>query len=195
MQLVVTRPNGFRFTLSPGKHNELERAIIESFRPEFAPGSVVLYVADTAEKDKYQNTELLAELQLVCDTHDKIPDVVLYDAARDWLFLIEAVITNGPISAERRVQLAEWSQNCPAGNVYVTGYPDKATYHKYAADMAWETEVWLADAPQHLIHFNGDRFMGPRWHAIPTLLPTAAATEAAAKARVEAMILGITQHL
>ena len=162
VQLDVTLPDGFSFTLSPGKHNELERAIIESFRPEFAPGSVVLYVGDTAQKDKYQHVELLAELQLVCDTHDKIPDVVLYDAQRQWLFLIEAVTTHGPISPERMLQLAEWSRNCPAGKVYVTAFLDKATYRKYAADIAWETEVWLADAPQHLIHFNGDRFIGPR---------------------------------
>ena len=162
VQLAVTLPDGFTFTLSPGKHNELERAIIVSFRAEFAPDSNVLYVGDTAQKNKYQNPELLAALNLVCDTHDKIPDVVLYDAQRQWLFLIEAVTTHGPISHERMLQLAEWSKNCPVGKVYVTAFLDKATFRKYTADIAWETEVWLADAPQHLIHFNGDRFMGPR---------------------------------
>ena len=161
-QLDVTLPDGFTFTLSPGKHNELERAILQAVRAEFAPDSAVVYVGDTAQKDKYQNPELLAELGLVCDTHNKIPDVVLYDARRRWLFLIEAVTTHGPISPERMLQLAEWSKNCLAGKVYVTAFLDKATYRKYSADIAWETEVWLADAPQHLIHFNGDRFMGPR---------------------------------
>lgn len=161
-QLEVTLPDGFTFTLSPGKHNLLEKAILQAFRAEFAPNSDVLYVGDTAKKDKYQNAKLLAQLQLVCDTHEKIPDVVLYDAQRQWLFLIEAVTTHGPISPERMLQLAEWSRECQAGKVYVTAFLDKATYRKYAADIAWETEVWLADAPQHLIHFNGDRFMGPR---------------------------------
>lgn len=161
-QLDITLPDGFAFTLSPGKHNVLEQAIIQAFRAEFAPDSVVLYVGDTAQKDKYQNAELLAELQLVCDTHEKIPDVVLYDVERQWLFLIEAVTTHGPISPERLLQLAEWSKNCPAGKVYVTAFLDQATFRKYAAQIAWETEVWLADAPQHLIHFNGDQFMGPR---------------------------------
>ncbi|MFS2517149.1 MULTISPECIES: BsuBI/PstI family type II restriction endonuclease [Parabacteroides] len=30
------------------------------------------------------------------------------------------------------------------------------------ADIAWETEVWIAENPGHMIHFNGDRFIGPR---------------------------------
>jgi hypothetical protein len=32
---------------------------------------------------------------------------------------------------------------------------------RYLGEIAWETEVWVADAPSHLIHFNGERFLGP----------------------------------
>lgn len=165
--LEVTLPDGFTFTLSPGKHNELERAILTLFRAEFAPQSEVVYVGDTAQKDKYQHTEWLEKLGLICDTHDKIPDVVLYDPNRKWLFLIEAVTTHGPISPERMLQLEDWSKNCPAGKVYVTAFLDRATFRKYSDQIAWETEVWLADAPAHLLHYNGDRFFGPR-HPAPS---------------------------
>ena len=40
-------------------------------------------------------------------------------------------------------------------------FPDRAEFRKNAADIAWETEVWIADNPDHMIHFNGDRFLGP----------------------------------
>ena len=26
----------------------------------------------------------------------------------------------------------------------------------------WDTEVWIAELPEHMIHLNGDQFMGPR---------------------------------
>jgi hypothetical protein len=31
----------------------------------------------------------------------------------------------------------------------------------YLDKISWETEVWVADSPTHMIHFNGERFLGP----------------------------------
>ena len=31
----------------------------------------------------------------------------------------------------------------------------------YLDQLAWETEVWVADSPSHMIHLNGERFLGP----------------------------------
>ena len=45
--------------------------------------------------------------------------------------------------------------------IFVTAFPDRALMSKYLPDISWETEVWRADSPTHLIHFNGDRFLGP----------------------------------
>jgi hypothetical protein len=38
---------------------------------------------------------------------------------------------------------------------------DRRAMLKYLNDISWETEVWVADSPTHLIHFNGERFLGP----------------------------------
>ena len=64
--------------LSPGKHNELQKAIIEEFAPRFAPNSECLYVGDTTEKDLVKNVDKLRELGFEITLHDKMPDVVLY---------------------------------------------------------------------------------------------------------------------
>lgn len=94
--------------------------------------------------------------------HDKLPDIVFLDTERNWLFLIEAVTSHGPISEKRFIELNKQFESSTAGLVFVTAFPDQKTFRRFAADVAWETEVWIADRPDHLVHFNGDRFLGPR---------------------------------
>ena len=158
----VTLPDGSRIALSYGEHNELQRDIIEDFGRRFASGAILLYVGDTAKKDVFLAAGMLAQLGIEFTGHDKLPDVILYDSARDWLFLIEAVTSHGPMSQKRLTELKPMLQSCKVGRIYVSAFPDLKTFRKYASNIAWETEVWLADPPDHLIHFNGDRFFGPR---------------------------------
>jgi hypothetical protein len=161
-RVPVTLPNGRKIRLSPGKHNELQRAIVEEFAPRFAPGSEVLYLGDTSKKNLIVDATELVRLRVPISEHDKLPDVVLYDRKREWLFLIEAVTSHGPFSPKRIVEIEAMLANCPVGAVFVSAFPDMAEFKRHAPNVAWETEVWLADVPDHLIHFNGDRFFGPR---------------------------------
>ncbi len=160
LSLILTNGAGLNF--SPGKHNELQIAIIEQFAPRFAPGSTLLFVGDTANKDLYCDANGLKSLGVSFDQHNKFPDVVLYDKKRKWLFLIEAVTSHGPVSPKRVIELEGLLANCKAGKVYVTAFPDFKEFKRHTGDIAWETEVWLADFPDHMIHFNGNRFVGPR---------------------------------
>ena len=162
VQIPVKLPSGEVLKLSSGKHNEVQAAIVEQFAPRFANGGVLLYLGDTAKKDLFVNTEMLAELGIPIDQHSKLPDVVLLDTERNWLFLIEAVTSHGPVSPKRIIELEEFLSDCNVGKVYVTAFPDMAEFKKHTTNIAWETEVWLMDIPDHMIHFNGDRFMGPR---------------------------------
>jgi hypothetical protein len=148
--------------LSPGKHNTLQARVVTSFLPNFAPAAQVLYLGDTDHKSLHVEQEKLAALGIPVGKHDKLPDVVLYDEARGWLFLIEAVTSHGPVSPKRYKELEEMLSGCKAGRVYVSAFLDGKTFRRYAAEIAWETEVWIADAPEHMVHFNGDRFLGPR---------------------------------
>lgn len=155
-------PDGTIVKLSPGKHNEVQKAIIEQFAPRFAPGSKILYLGDSANKNLLIDTNELANLKIPITKCNKLPDVVLYDPSRQWLFLIEAVISHGPMSPKRVLELEKMLIECNAGFIYVSAFPDTTTFKKHANNIAWETEVWLADVADHLIHFNGDRFVGPR---------------------------------
>jgi hypothetical protein len=161
-KVPIKLPDGQEIRLSPGKHNEVQKAIVEEFAPRFAPGSMLLYMGDTAKKNLVLNELALSDLGIPITEHDKLPDVVLYDRTRAWLFLVEAVTSHGPVSPKRIVELEAMLGKCKAGLVYVSAFPDMAEFKKHAKHIAWETEVWLADVPDHLIHFNGDRFFGPR---------------------------------
>lgn len=152
---------GKQITLSPGEHSELIRAIIKSFAPRFAPGSVLVYAGDTGDKWGYFDAALLAKLGVKVDSHGKMPDVVLHYTAKNWLLLVESVTSHGPVDGKRHAELASLFAESTAGLVYVTAFPNRPVMGRYLSEIAWETEVWVADAPSHLIHFNGERFLGP----------------------------------
>ena len=162
MRKMPVRINNADFTLSPGKHNELQKSIIEEFASRFAPNSECLYVGDTTEKDLVKNVEKLRELGFEITLHDKMPDVVLYSEEKNWLFFVEAVTSVGPMSPKRIKEIEEMTADVTAGKIYVTAFPDRKTYKKFAGELAWETEVWMSDQPDHMIHLNGDKFLGPR---------------------------------
>jgi len=152
---------GKKITLSTGEHSELIRAIIEEFAPRFAPGSLLVYAGDTGDKWGYFDAALLVELGVTIDSHAKMPDVVLHYTERNWLLLVESVTSHGPVDGKRHAELAGLFAGATAGLVYVTAFPNRAVMARYLPEIAWETEVWVADAPSHLIHFNGERFLGP----------------------------------
>lgn len=152
---------GMTIQLSPGEHSELIRDIIEDFAPRFAPGSVLVYAGDTGDKWGEFAAPLLAKLGVDVDSHGKMPDVVLHYTERDWLLLVESVTSHGPVDGKRHAELAKLFAGSKAGLVYVTAFPSRAIMSRHLAEIAWETEVWVADAPSHLIHFNGERFLGP----------------------------------
>lgn len=152
---------GQQVSLSPGEHSELIRAIIEDFAQRFAPGSVLIYAGDTGDKWGYFDKAKLAQLGVDVDSHGKMPDVVLHFPEKNWLLLIESVTSHGPVDGKRHAELAKLFTGCKAGLVYVTAFPNRIVMSRYLGEIAWESEVWVADAPSHLIHFNGERFLGP----------------------------------
>lgn len=162
MTMMPVRINGTDFRFSTGKHNELQKAIIEEFAPRFAPDSECLYVGDTIEKDLVKNAERLTALGFEITLHDKMPDVVLYREDKDWIYFVESVTSVGPMDAKRVLELTEMTKNVTAGKIFVTAFLDFKTYKRFSDTLAWETEVWIAEMPEHMIHLNGDRFLGPR---------------------------------
>lgn len=167
-KINITLPDNVQLKLSPGRHNQLHAEVVSEFLPRFAKQGKVIYLGDTASsreeggKMLILDSESLASICLHDLGHDKLPDLIFLDTEQNWLFLIEAVTSHGPISEKRFIELKKQFKGCTAGLVFVTAFPDQKTFRRFAADIAWETEVWIADRPDHLIHFNGDRFLGPR---------------------------------
>ena len=161
LRKMPVRVNGQDLRFSPGKHNQLQKSVLEVFMPKFAKECVCLYVGDSSDRGLYKNNELLDNLGLHI-TFSMLPDVVLYDEGKKWLYFIECVTTVGPISEARKREFEELTKEVDADNIYVTAFQNLTTFKKRLRDLAWDTEVWISDMPDHMIHLNGDKFMGPR---------------------------------
>jgi type II restriction enzyme len=160
-KIPVVLATGNTILLSPGGQNVLIEKTLDEFCPRFTPGAKVIYVGDTDTKWAYFDAEAAADLGLHFDPHCKMPDVVVHYQARNWLVLIEAVTSHGPVNPKRRTELEHLFQGSKAGLVYVTAFLDRFSLGRFLRDISWETEVWVAEAPTHLIHFNGEKFLGP----------------------------------
>ncbi len=157
----VILKSGITFSLSAGEHNHLQKAIIEEFLPRYGFGADVLYVGDTSDKYLFLEKEKLEKLNFFEISHEELPDVIAYSASKNWLYLIEAVHSSGPINEIRLLQLQKLTKECAANIIYVTAFLSRQKFRQFISEIAWETEVWIADNPDHLVHFNGDKFLGP----------------------------------
>lgn len=160
-RISVTLPSDKKLEFGAGEHNRLIKAIIEEFLPRYGYGAEVLYVGDAERRLLHVEEERLRELNFFELGHGELPDVVGYSRDRNWLYLIEAVHTTGAISPTRHLQLRRLTKDCAADIVFVTAFLDKDAFRRFAGDIAWESEVWIADAPDHLVHFDGAQFLGP----------------------------------
>ncbi len=160
-RIPLTLPNGEVVTLSPGGQNPLVKDIITKMGPAFAPGGQVLYIGDTETKFTFLDEAALNKHGVNLEHAAKMPDVIIYDVKRNWLLLIEAVASAGPIDGKRRSELKSLFTDCTAGLVFVTAFSTRKVMQTFASQIGWETEVWIADNPNHMIHFNGERYLGP----------------------------------
>lgn len=166
-RVPVTLPDGSQVALSPGGQNPLIQTTIEQFCPAFAPGGTVLYIGDAENKFVHLEAAGLAALGVTLDSAAKIPDVIVHYTAKNWLLLIEAVSSAGPVDGKRRKELKDLFAGCKAGLVFVTAFETRRAMQSFVSQIAWETEVWIAEDPDHMIHFNGERFLGPYPDVIP----------------------------
>ena len=162
MRLIpISIAEGIDITITPGKHSELIRAILDDFAPRFVSGGTVIYVGDTGKKWAHFDREALKSLGVEVDSHGKMPDVVLYLPSQQWLLLIEAVTSHGPVDGKRHDELAQLFGSATASLIYVSAFPSRSEMVGYLTHISWETEVWIADSPDHLIHFDGVHYLIP----------------------------------
>jgi hypothetical protein len=159
---------------SPADQARLVSAVVERFCPHFVPGGTVVYLGDAEDKFLHLEAEYLGSLGVAVPAPAKMPDVVIHDTRRNWLLLIEAVTSAGPVDGKRRKELKELFSGCKAGLVFVTAFASRAVMQSFHGSISWETEVWIADEPDHMMHFDGERFLGPYPDvAVPAATPVA----------------------
>lgn len=158
-RIPVTLPSGIMLDLSSGEHNLLQKKIVELFLPLFGMGVQVLYIGDTANKYLLRDDETLDSLHFFALEHEELPDIVAYSREKNLLFLIEAVHSSGPMDEFRVRRLKHLLSNCSANTVFITAFLNKTEFRKYLSQIAWETEVWIAETPEHMVHFNGSKFL------------------------------------
>jgi adenine-specific DNA-methyltransferase len=158
-EIQIKIDNGFELSFTPGKHNELQVKIIESLYPRFFSKAKLLYVGDCAHKLLHANYGLIKELNIPLTGHDKLPDLVFYGRERNVLFLVEAVTSHGPVSPKRQKELEESLVNCNAKRIYISAFPNFKEFKRHIDEIVWESEVWIADNPDHMVHFNGEKFL------------------------------------
>ncbi len=166
-RIPVRLPSGETLTISPGGQNPLIKTVIEEFCPCFVPGGTVVYIGDAEDKFLHLDVDYLQGLGVVIPALAKMPDVVVHDTKRSWLLLIEAVTSAGPVDGKRRKELKELFVGCNAGLVFVTAFSTRDAMRSFLTQISWETEVWVAEDPEHMIHFNGERFLGPYPDVMP----------------------------
>ncbi len=155
---ITAEAEGIILRFSPGKHSELQAKVIKDLKSRFFPDAELVYAGDTARKMLYVKKDLLETLKVPIAEHSKLPDVVYYDSTNNLLILIEVVTSHGPVSPKRQAELEKVLRKCGAKRVYISAFQDFKEFKRHIDNIAWETEVWLSDNPDHMIHFNGPKF-------------------------------------
>nr|MBA2519748.1 adenine methyltransferase [Chloroflexia bacterium] len=148
-------------TLSPGGQNILIEQIVDEFASRFTPSGRLLYIGDADEKFAHFDQAALTALGVTIGAHGKMPDVIIHHTEKDWLVLVEAGTSHGPINPKRYQELKQLFGSSRAGLVFVTAFLTRRAMVEYLPEISWETDVWVAESSDHLIHFNGERFLGP----------------------------------
>lgn len=157
----ISLPEGGEIHLSPGGQNDLIKSIIEVFCPRFAKGGTVLFIGDTSKENEVIDQELMDQIGVVLPVRGKEPDVIVWREDKNWLYLLEACSSHGPVDVTRKNELKQLFGSTGHELVLVSCFPSRSVMRKYLDQLAWETEVWCADTPDHLIHFDGEKFLGP----------------------------------
>ena len=159
--IEIRLPSNGKLKLISRKGSPIKKAVIEEFLPRFAKGATLLNVRDTIKKAAYVDDEQLRDLNFSMDYYDELPDIIAYDKSKNWIYLIEAVHSAGPMTEMRVFELKKMLKKCKAKLIFITAFISSTEFRKWILDIAWETEVWTADNPEHMVHFNGDKFFGP----------------------------------
>lgn len=171
-QTPVVLPDEDVMFISNEGQGPLVRAIVEKMLPRFAGGVSVLAI-DTADGLKFpwegkagnqaaeSVRELISEQPKTAVNTPIYPDVIAYDGDKGWLFLVEACNSEGVFDERRRSRLADLLGPRFPNMIFITCFNSRNEMKQWLPQLAWETEVWVADDPDHMIHLDGAKYLSP----------------------------------
>ena len=154
--------NGLVFTLDRSPHNKLQKAILDVFAKYFASGAELLYIGDTSDRMLRKNDNRLSELGInVFSKSTCIPDIILYDEKHNRILFIEAYNSVGEFTYDRVKDILACCHCKPGTEVaFITAFATMKKALQVINNIAWDTDIWVAEYETHLIHKNGDKFIG-----------------------------------
>lgn len=157
-EVSVTLPNRSVRRLAQGPSSVLIKAVVEEFLPRFLYAPAVVLLSESRTKIVVQEKALIEALGLRIETDRLLPDLIALDTqlGRELLLFVEVVATDGPVTPSRKKALeamAEEAHFTADKLAFVTVYLDRdhATFRKTFGSLAWNTLVWLASEPEHII--------------------------------------------
>lgn len=155
--------NGINIELKKSPHNKLQLQILKELLPLISEGKPeLLYIGDAVDRDLWQKDDRLKELGIyVLSGSGNLPDIIAYDSVNKRILFIEAFHSTGPFTIDR-VNTIRNLCKCEPGTeaAFITAFDTTAKMLKNYKNVAWETDIWTAEEPTHLLHKNGDKFMG-----------------------------------
>lgn len=161
LKVEISMPGGVSKYISAGGQNNLIKSIVEEFCSRFIKNGQILFIGDASKENEIVDQSLMKSLGITLPQRGKEPDVIAWDPDRKWLYLIEACSTHGPIDVTRKQELLSLFSAQKDKLILVSCFPNRKIMQKYLSSLAWESECWCEDTPDHMIHLNGDRFLGP----------------------------------
>ena len=155
MPLRLTSGVPFAFTAPGwGRHNSLIVDTIELFGPRYAPNSFIIFLQDTLNNIAIYEQSWLAPLGLSITAWTQLPDILLYHETARMLFFLELVTLHGPISQKRKLELEELCRESNLSRTYISVFFSRDDFRPYATHIAWDTMIWLAQIPDHVIYYQ-----------------------------------------
>ncbi len=142
------------------QHEALCKAVISHFVPKFMPDAVLVYSTlsiDSPDLDK----DLQTKLCIPTDNPQALPDIILYKSDSNWLVLIDLVTGHRVMGNNRCKELIRMFKDSPIEQVFVNAFHNKKEMTDSQTDIAWGTNVWFSEEPEHMIHFDGNHVVEP----------------------------------
>lgn len=138
-------------------HTELINACVDHYAPKFLSGFNVVYV-DDGDGDRVTENDILAleEAGVQIGIGDPMPDILLWNPTTDWLWVIEAVNSDGEVDLQKQKNLQELCRRSGKAGIGFTSAYD--TWKKAGSrqdanrNIAPGTYIWIRrDGAKHFL--------------------------------------------